>query len=65
VLKGSAEIIHEGSGFAVTKGELRIGNDLIAECEMTMMIMDFPSARFKQELEKRAERIGMIALVGA
>ncbi|HZP18801.1 MAG TPA: 3-hydroxyacyl-ACP dehydratase FabZ family protein [Bauldia sp.] len=65
VLKGSAEMIHEGSGFAVTKGELRIDGELIAECEMTMMVMDFPSARFKQELEKRAERIGMIALVGA
>jgi 3-hydroxyacyl-[acyl-carrier-protein] dehydratase len=65
ILKGQADLVHEGSGFAVTRGQLRIGNDLIAEAEMTMMIMDFPSARFKAELEARALKIGMVTAVGA
>jgi 3-hydroxyacyl-[acyl-carrier-protein] dehydratase len=65
ILKGSADLVHEGSGFAVTKGQLRIDDELIAECEMTMMIMDFPSPEFRAEVEQRARKIGMIAAVGA
>jgi 3-hydroxyacyl-[acyl-carrier-protein] dehydratase len=66
VLTGSADLVHDGSGFAISKGELRIGKELIAEAEMTMMIMDFPTPEFRREVERRAEKIGMAAaLVGA
>ena len=38
-----AEIIHEGSGFAVTKAEIRAEGKRIANAQLTFTIMPFPS----------------------
>ena len=38
-----AEIIHEGSGFAVTKAEIRSEGKRIANAQLTFTIMPFPS----------------------
>ena len=38
-----AEIEHEGSGFAVTRAEIRSGGKRIANAQLTYTIMPFPS----------------------
>ena len=38
-----ARIIHDGSGYAVAQGSLRIDDELAAEAEITMVITDFPA----------------------
>ncbi|MFK7901257.1 MAG: 3-hydroxyacyl-ACP dehydratase FabZ family protein [Nitratireductor sp.] len=42
-LEIKAEIEHEGSGFAVTKAEIRSEGKRIANAQLTFTIMDFPS----------------------
>ena len=38
-----AEIEHEGSGFAVTRAEIRSGTKRVANAQLTFTIRDFPS----------------------
>ncbi|MCB1451175.1 MAG: beta-hydroxyacyl-ACP dehydratase [Nitratireductor sp.] len=38
-----AQIEHEGSGYAVTKAEIRSGNKRIANAQLTYTILPFPS----------------------
>jgi len=42
-LEIKAEIEHEGSGFAVTRAEIRSGGKRVANAQLTFTIMAFPS----------------------
>ena len=42
-LEIKAEIEHEGSGFAVTKAEIRSGSKRVANAQLTFTIMPFPN----------------------
>ncbi len=42
-LEIKAEIEHEGSGFAVTRAEIRSGDKRVANAQLTFTIMPFPS----------------------
>jgi len=42
-LEIKAEIEHEGSGFAVTRAEIRSGNKRVANAQLTFTIMPFPN----------------------
>lgn len=59
VMKVTVDLVHEGSGFCVTKGTIRVGKELIAEAEMTMMLMNFPSPELGAEVARRAILAGM------
>jgi len=65
VMKVIVDLIHEGSGFCVTKGAIRVGKELIAEAEMTMMLMNFPTPELGAEVTRRATLAGMKLAVTA
>jgi len=65
VMKGSADLVHEGSGFCVVKSEIRIDGIIFADAEITLIMMDFPTPAFAAEVARRAVAIGMAAAVGA
>jgi 3-hydroxyacyl-[acyl-carrier-protein] dehydratase len=53
----SAEIVHEGSGFAVTKAAIRLEEKLACNAEITFRLVDFPSPEFRVSMEKVAAAI--------
>jgi 3-hydroxyacyl-[acyl-carrier-protein] dehydratase len=65
VMKVTVDLVHEGSGFSVTKGQIKVEGELIAEAEMTMMLMNFPTPELAAEVKRRAELVGMVSAVTA
>jgi 3-hydroxyacyl-[acyl-carrier-protein] dehydratase len=65
VMRITVDLVHEGSGFCITKGEIRVDGEFIAEAEMTMMLMDFPVQALADEVRRRASLVGMTSLVAA
>ena len=57
LLKLSAKLIHDGSGFAVTKAEGRFEDKPIFDATITFRIMPFPNAEFRASMQQVAERI--------
>src|SRR6202163_2971032 len=51
----SAKLVHEGSGFAVTKADIRHDGKLVCNAEITFRVMEFPSPEFRTSMEKAAE----------
>lgn len=64
-MKVSVDLLHEGSGFCMTQGQIKVDGELIAEAEMTMMLMDFPNPELAAEVRRRAELVGMTSAVAA
>ena|SRR5438477_1015731 len=54
-----ARIIHDGSGYAVAQGSLRIDDELAAEAEITMVITDFPAPGLREAFENMLKRAQM------
>ncbi len=50
----SAKLLHEGSGFAVTKAEIRCGGKLACNAEITFRLVEFPNSEFRSNMEKMA-----------
>jgi 3-hydroxyacyl-[acyl-carrier-protein] dehydratase len=50
----SAKLLHEGSGFAVTKAEIRSGGKLACNAEITFRLVEFPNPEFRTNMEKMA-----------
>lgn len=59
VLEVSADLVHEGSGYGVTTGKIESGGERIADAEISMSLVPFPTAELEAEVRRRAERIGM------
>ena len=57
VLEASAERIHDGSGFGVTNARIEIEGERIADAEITMSLIPFPTEELAAEVRRRAERI--------
>ena len=53
----TASIVHEGSGYAMTKAEIRHDNKLICNAELTFRLVEFPSPDFRVNMEKVAAEI--------
>jgi 3-hydroxyacyl-[acyl-carrier-protein] dehydratase len=53
----SASIVHDGSGFAMTKAEIRHDDKLIGNAELTFRVVEFPSPDFRASMEKLAAEI--------
>jgi len=53
----AAAILHEGSGFTVTKAEIRVDGKLVCNAEITFRLVDFPSPEFRAGMEKIADTI--------
>jgi 3-hydroxyacyl-[acyl-carrier-protein] dehydratase len=50
----SAKLLHEGSGFAVTKANIRCGDKTVCGAEITFRLMQFPNPEFRANMEKMA-----------
>jgi 3-hydroxyacyl-[acyl-carrier-protein] dehydratase len=50
----SAKLLHEGSGYAVTKAEIRCEDKLVCNAELTFRLIEFPNAEFRANMEKMA-----------
>jgi 3-hydroxyacyl-[acyl-carrier-protein] dehydratase len=50
----SAKLLHEGSGFAVTKADIRCEGKVTCNAEMTFRLVEFPNADFRAGMEKMA-----------
>ena len=56
-LAASAKLLHDGSGFAVTKAEIRHENKVVCSAELTFRLVEFPSGDFRASMEKIAAEI--------
>jgi 3-hydroxyacyl-[acyl-carrier-protein] dehydratase len=54
VLALSAALLHEGSGYAVAKADIRCDGKLAANAELTFTLIEFPNAEFRASMEKMA-----------
>src|SRR5258708_2226427 len=50
----SAKLLHEGSGYAVTKADIRCDGKLTCNAEITFRLVEFPNAEFRANMEKMA-----------
>ena len=57
----TAELVHAGSGHAVLKGVLAEGNTRVAEAELTLRTLAFPSPELERAVRARAAQIGLAA----
>jgi 3-hydroxyacyl-[acyl-carrier-protein] dehydratase len=60
-----ARITHDGSGYAVADGRLRVGGELVAEAEITMVITDFPAPELREAFEGMLRRTQLAAPASA
>jgi len=56
-LSVTASIVHEGSGFAMTKAEIRHDGKLVCGAELTFRVVEFPNPDFRANMEKLAAEI--------
>jgi 3-hydroxyacyl-[acyl-carrier-protein] dehydratase len=54
-----AEIEHEGSGYAVVSARVLNSGKLIADAEITLRIVPFPSQKFADSFHARAKAVGL------
>jgi len=58
-LQIEASIEHDGSGFAVTKAQLKSDGKRICNSQLTFKTMEFPDAKFADMIANRAREVGM------
>jgi 3-hydroxyacyl-[acyl-carrier-protein] dehydratase len=58
VLALTAEIVHEGSGYTITKAAVRVDGKPVCDAEITFRLVPFPSPDFRANMEKVATAIG-------
>jgi 3-hydroxyacyl-[acyl-carrier-protein] dehydratase len=56
-LSVSASITHEGSGFAMTRAEIRHDGKVVCSAELTFRLVEFPSPDFRVSMEKTAAEL--------
>jgi 3-hydroxyacyl-[acyl-carrier-protein] dehydratase len=54
----AAKVEHEGSGFAVTSAEIRVGSELKCSAELTFRHIPFPNPDLRGHMDAVAKRIG-------
>jgi len=59
VLEVSAELVHEGSGYGVTDAKVECDGQRVADAEITMSLIEFPTEELAAEIRRRAQKIGM------
>jgi 3-hydroxyacyl-[acyl-carrier-protein] dehydratase len=50
----SSKLLHEGSGFAVTKADIRCDGKPVCNAEITFRLVEFPNPEFRANMEKMA-----------
>jgi len=58
LLSITAKVLHEGSGYAMTKASITVNGKATCDAEFTLRIMPFPDPRLRANMEEVAARIG-------
>jgi 3-hydroxyacyl-[acyl-carrier-protein] dehydratase len=64
-LSVKAELVHDGSGYAITKASIALGDKPICDAELTFRIMDFPTDEMRDKMRQTAALVGFPAEVPA
>ncbi len=59
VLDITANLVHDGSGFAVTSARIATAGKKLCDASLTFRTMDFPKPEFATMMRAQAERIGL------
>lgn len=59
VLAVDAELVHEGSGFAITRANITHEGKRICDAELTFRLMEFPNEEFTTMMRQTARRIAL------
>jgi 3-hydroxyacyl-[acyl-carrier-protein] dehydratase len=57
-LKVEANIVHEGSGFAITAAKASVGDELRCNATITFGVVPFPNPELRVYMDAMAKRIG-------
>jgi 3-hydroxyacyl-[acyl-carrier-protein] dehydratase len=55
----TARILHEGSGFTVTRAAIEVGGKAVADSELTFRLAAFPHPSFRAGMQQVAAAIGL------
>jgi 3-hydroxyacyl-[acyl-carrier-protein] dehydratase len=58
LLKVEANLVHEGSGYAITAAKVRVGGELRCNATITFGIVPFPNPELRVYMDMMARRIG-------
>jgi 3-hydroxyacyl-[acyl-carrier-protein] dehydratase len=53
----TAEMIHDGSGYAMTQAQVLLAGKPVCDAHITFRIMDFPSPDFRDRMQDWAKRL--------
>jgi 3-hydroxyacyl-[acyl-carrier-protein] dehydratase len=53
-----ANLIHEGSGYAMTEAKIRVDGKLRANATITFTLIPFPNANLRGHMDAEAKRVG-------
>jgi 3-hydroxyacyl-[acyl-carrier-protein] dehydratase len=54
-----SRLLHEGSGFAIAKGQIHSAGKKVCQAELTFRIMAFPDPKVRAELQSVARQVGL------
>jgi 3-hydroxyacyl-[acyl-carrier-protein] dehydratase len=57
VLSVSAKLVHDGSGFAITKADIKCEGKPVCNAELTFRLVEFPNPSFRASMEKVAAEV--------
>ena len=58
-LQAEAELVHEGSGYAVVNGRLASGGKPVAEAEIRYRVVPFPNQTLRAQMLETARRVAV------
>ena len=58
LLSLGATLLHDGSGYAITKAKIEVDGKPVADAEITFRVMAFPDPKFRTSMGEVAKRIG-------
>jgi len=50
----SAQLLHEGSGYAITKADIRCDGKVTCNAELTFRLVEFPNPEFRANMDRMA-----------
>jgi 3-hydroxyacyl-[acyl-carrier-protein] dehydratase len=59
VLSVTAQLQHDGSGFAMTKASIAIAGKTVCDATLTFSVVAFPNAEMNKRMRDIAEKIGL------
>ena len=60
-----ATLLHEGSGYAITKASIALVGKPICDAVLTLRVMDFPNGEMRNKMRETAALVGFPAEVPA